>query len=97
MVSEQQSDELEEEQELIPSSTKSMAPIDAVEPSSPQGMSDEERNELRMRAKELVGELSSVEGAKEMELIDSVTSVGIQAQRSSRPGPRQRMRGLKCR
>ena len=85
MVSEQQSDELEEEQELIPSSTKSMAPVDTVEPKAPQGMSDEERNELRRRAKELIGELSSVEGAKEMELIDSVTSVGIQAQRSSRP------------
>ncbi len=85
MVSEQRPDELEEEQELIPSSTKSMTPVDAVEPTAPQGMSEDERNELRERAKALVGELSSVEGAKEMELIDSVTSVGIQAQRSSRP------------
>ena len=78
---EHQPDGLEEGQELVGLVSQVVANVEPVEPEAPQGMSEEERIALRRRAEELVGELSGADGSEEMELIDSVTNVGIQAQR----------------
>ena len=69
--------------ETIASDSREIAPVEIVEPTPPQGMSAGERQALARRAEELVGELSGADGAEEMELIDNVTNVGIQAQRTS--------------
>ena len=89
MVSEERPDRQEEEQELVPVDSKEVVPVEVGEPTVPQGISEEEREELGKRAQELVRELSNAEGAKERELIDDVANVGIQAQ--SRPTRRERI------
>ena len=48
-------------------------------PVAPRGLTDEEAQELKNRAEDLVKELQTASGGRELELIDSVTSVGIQA------------------
>lgn len=57
-------------------------PAVAEEAKIPAGLPDQEREDLRARALGLANELAVAEGAKEMELIDSVTSLGMQAQRN---------------
>ena len=72
MVSEEQPDRNEEGQELVPVDSQGIVPVEVGEPMVPQGFSEEEQEELRKRAAELVRELSVAEGAKERELIDNV-------------------------
>ena len=79
---EQEPDGHEEGQELVGQISQETAHVDLVVPEAPDGMSEEERVALRGRAEELVEELSGAVGSEEMELIDSVTNVGIQAQRT---------------
>ena len=83
MVSEERPDRQEEGQELVPTDSQDVPSVEVGEPTAPQGFSEEEQEELRKRAKELVLELSNAEGAKERELIDNVANVGTQAQKSS--------------
>ena len=83
MVSEEHPDRQEEGQELVPVDSQDIVPVEVGEPTAPQGISEEEREELGKRAVELVRELSDAEGAKERDLIDDVANVGIQAQRGS--------------
>lgn len=50
---------------------------------APHGITDYEAQELQSRAASLVDQLGDTTGSKELEMIDSVTSVGIQVQRST--------------
>ena len=72
----------EEESQVTSPDTQELATVEGPEPTPPQDMPDEECEEFRKRAKELVDELTGASGSKEMELIDSVTHVGARAQRS---------------
>ena len=69
MVSEERPDRQEEGQELAPVDSQEVVAVEVGEPTVPQGISEEEREELGKRAQELVRELSNAEGAKERELI----------------------------
>ncbi len=71
------------QQEVISATTQEQAQSVEMEPTAPQGMSDEEIEELRRRAAELVSELGDASGVGEMELVDRVAHVGTQAQQSS--------------
>lgn len=51
------------------------------EPPAPKGMSGEQIEELRAQAQTVARQLEEAGGSKEMEIIDSVVSVGLQAQR----------------
>ena len=62
MVSEEHPDRQEEGQELVPVDSQDIVPVEVGEPTAPQGISEEEREELGKRAVELVRELSDAEG-----------------------------------
>ena len=51
------------------------------EPQVPNGISQEEAEELKARARALARQLEEASGSKEMEIIDSVASLGLQTQR----------------
>ena len=51
------------------------------EPQVPNGISQEEAEELKARARALAQQLEEAGGSKEMEIIDSVASLGLQTQR----------------
>lgn len=82
MTTEGDPEQKEEVQEVTPLGSQELVPVETVEPTAPKDLSDEEREEVQRRAVELVAELAGASGAQEMELMDSVTHVGIQAQRS---------------
>ena len=83
MALEQSPDGLEKDQNMALLESGSMAPLETGEPTVPPGLPESEREELRMRARELVQELAAADGSSEMDLIDNVTNVGIQSQRSN--------------
>ena len=58
-------------------------PAETNDPVSPKGMSDDEAQRLQDQAIELVEQLREAAGSAEMELLDGVTNVGLQAQRNS--------------
>lgn len=60
-----------------------IAPEESDKPVAPRGISDVEAQELQSRAGDLVRELQAASGGGELELIDSVTNVGMQAQRKA--------------
>lgn len=49
----------------------------------PKGMGAEAAQELKARAREVARQLEDASGSKEMEIVDSVTSLGIQVQRQA--------------
>jgi len=53
------------------------------EPAPPKNIPDEEAKELRSQAMELVKKLEDAAGSKEMELLDGITNIGLQAQRNA--------------
>ena len=82
MALEQSPDGLRNDQSLnLPEPLGVVSPeMDVVTP--PPGLSDSERENLHERARALVQELGTAEGSSEMELMDKVTNVGIEAQRN---------------
>jgi len=60
-----------------------MAPTEVNEPQPPQGMSDEEGQQLKGRALALVDQLVDASGSREMELADGITGIGMQSQRKA--------------
>ncbi len=80
-------DELQEHQEESTGSDSAtmheIAPEENENPVAPQGISNEEAQELQSRAGDLVRELQEASGGGELELIDSVTNLGLQAQRKA--------------
>jgi len=80
-------DERQEQQEestaAAPATLQETAPEGNERPVAPRGISGEEAQELQSRAGNLVRELEAASGGGELELIDSVTNVGMQAQRKA--------------
>ncbi len=74
MATEQQADQ----QEGTP---QDLAVTSGKEPVAPKGMTDKEAQEMRARAAQIVERLKDATGSKEMEIVDGITAVGIQAQR----------------
>jgi uncharacterized protein YaaN involved in tellurite resistance len=83
MATDERPSEPEQDEELSATGPEEQLPVEIREPAVPEGVSDEEAQELRGRALDLVKQLEDVSGSKELELIDSVTSLGIQAQRNA--------------
>jgi len=67
--------------ELMPAESPGIGPSEVKEPTPPQGLSEEEQQQLKERALALVDQLVESSGSREMELADSITSLGIQSQR----------------
>ena len=72
----------EEEMSLIPMDGE-MLPVEITEPVPPQGATEAEMEELKVRAVELIQRLGQASGSAELELADRVTHLGIQAQRKA--------------
>ena len=75
MVMKDGPEQQEEVTDIIPGTLREIAPVEVSKLAIPQGISSEDVLELEKRAEDLVSEL---------ELIDSVTGVGIQAQRRAK-------------
>jgi uncharacterized protein YaaN involved in tellurite resistance len=61
-------------------------PTDLVEiggPRPPKGMSEEEAQKVKNEATDLVKRLSAASGSKELEILDSLSNMGMQAQRNA--------------
>ena len=72
-----------EENPTSPTASREIVPAESKEPSRPQGLSDAEEQELKGRAMALLDQLAESSGSQEMELADSITSLGVQAQRKA--------------
>ena len=83
MVTEERPEQEEESTSLNPIGTQEIAPVEIKEPLAPKGVSDEELQGFKGRALALVEELGDASGGRELELTDSITSLGIQAQRTA--------------
>src|SRR5437870_2675802 len=60
--------------------------VPVIEPEAPKDLATTEAAALQERAVAIVKELAEATGSKEMELIDGLTVVGVQAQRSAGAG-----------
>jgi len=83
MAMEDRPDQEEESRALSPIDSQEIAPVEVKEPDVPKGITEKEEEELRIRSTELVKKLEEASGSQEMELVDSITSLGLQAQRSA--------------
>jgi uncharacterized protein YaaN involved in tellurite resistance len=83
MVTEERPNEQEENMALDPAGSQELAPVVIKEPLAPQGVSEEEMKALRSRATELVNDLGTATGSKELEMTDTIGNLGIQAQRAA--------------
>src|SRR5688500_12173430 len=69
---------------MVPATPVTPATVVSVaEPTPPAGMSAEDVTALRSRVRDAVEQLASATGSKEMEVVDSITAVGIQTQRQA--------------
>ena len=84
MVMKESPEQLEENTAEVPVTLQEIAPVEAGKPVAPHGLTEEEAKELQRRAEDLVNELRGASGGRELELIDSVTNVGMQAQRRAK-------------
>ena len=57
--------------------------VESAGPAPPANMSDEDLERVQRQATEMIGRLKEATGSVEMELLDGVTNVGIQAQRDA--------------
>ena len=83
MATEEQSDQEKKNTTLSPEDSQGLDPVESGKPVKAEGIKDETVQELEKRSKDLVNQLQEASGSKELELIDSITSVGIQAQRTA--------------
>lgn len=83
MARDERSSEPEENEESAAADPEAQLPAEVKEPAVPEGMSEEEAQQARSQAADLVEQLEGSSGSKELELVDSVTNVGIQAQRGA--------------
>ncbi len=83
MVKNERRDQHEEDKTLSPADSQERGAEETNLPVAPKGLPDEELHELRNRSLDLVEQLKNATGSKELELIDNITCLGIQAQRSA--------------
>jgi uncharacterized protein YaaN involved in tellurite resistance len=81
MVTEDRTDQKEENRGTSPASSQEPGLAKTKGPAIPKGINEEEVKELKNRSVDLVNQLENASGSKEMALIDRITSIGIQAQR----------------
>ena len=55
----------------------------AAEPATPRSMSEEDVRKVKTQAADLMSQLEAAAGSKELELLDGITNVGLQAQRGA--------------
>ena len=73
----------EERPEMALQEVGGAVPAEVKEPTPPKKISDEEAEKVRSQAMELFKQLEHAAGSKEMELLDGITNVGLQAQRKA--------------
>lgn len=83
MVRKKPSNQGEENREFSPAGSQEQVPAVTKQPVVPEGITDKEAQELKSRCVDLVKQLEDSSGSKEMELMDSITNLGIQVQRSA--------------
>ncbi len=83
MEMEERPDQQEEDVALSPAGSEEQVPVAGAEPAAPKGITDVEVLELKDRSVDLVKQLENASGSKELELVDSISTVGSQAQRSA--------------
>ena len=83
MATEQRSEYERQEEVVVPTNSQEIVPVEAKGPMLPRGITDEEVQVLKARAANLVSELGDASGGRELELNDSITSLGVQAQRTA--------------
>ena len=76
--------ELEEKKRKVDSQEAGgTVPAENKEPAAPKALSDDEAQRVRSQAIEIVNQLDDAAGSKELELLDNLTNVGLQAQRNA--------------
>ncbi len=65
------------------SETKQVDLVGAEAPRPPKGMSEEETQKVKNEANVLVKQLGMVSGSKELEILDNMSNMGVQAQRNA--------------
>jgi len=83
MAIEDQSDQEMKNMALSPENSQEIGPVENEEPTKGKGINDETARELQQRSRDLVKQLIEASGSEELEVTDSITGVGIQAQRSA--------------
>ena len=83
MATEERPDEQEENVVMDPTDSQELAPVVIKEPIAPQGISEREVMTLKTRAQELVNDMGTATGSKELEMNDNISNLGIQAQRAA--------------
>ena len=83
MVIEKRPEQQVEDPVIIQATSHEIADVEKEKPLAPQGITDEETQELQSRARDLVEGLQAASGGRQLELIDSMTNLGMQAQRKA--------------
>jgi len=83
MVNEDRTEQKDENRALSPEHAQERASTGNKEPVLPKGINDEEAEELKNRSVDLVNQLENASGSSELALVDRVSSIGIQAQKSA--------------
>ena len=74
--------ETRDESSLIPAGTASSGGV-GEEPPRPKEVSEQEAAELKQRSADIVSRLQEAAGSREMEIVDGIAAVGIQAQKQA--------------
>ncbi len=82
----QENDFVEEEEDVKEAEVISSVPAVGQELTRPEGVTEEESEALKSRAEELAKQLETTRGSSEMEAVDSISNLGIQAQRNAAAG-----------
>jgi uncharacterized protein YaaN involved in tellurite resistance len=83
MVTREHHQDQKENTGLVQVNNQQIAPVGVQESKPPKGVSEDERQELEARAIEVVRHLEDAGGARELELVDQISGLGIQAQRGA--------------
>ena len=83
MATDERPEMQEDPTELALLESRELATLDVTETVAPKILTQEETQEIQTRATQLVAQLEEASGSQELELIDSMTNVGLQAQRNA--------------
>ncbi len=83
MATEKREEQVEDVTELVPTGAPNLAAVGDPKPVAPESITEEESREIQIRATDLVKQLEGASGSRELEVIDSMNSLGIQSQRNA--------------
>lgn len=86
MTVDEQADDQAKEPDASPADSAEIVPVVPGAPAVPKQMSSEKADELKARTAELVERLTEATGSAELQLMDEISNVGVQAQRSAGAG-----------